>query len=139
MVKVRNYRDSDYEDLKRNLQDGNMFDPIWDTRENLQGKIEKNPDSIIVAEKDNMAIGNIFIVSDGWSSFLFRFAVRKEYRGNGIGKLLLEEAENRVRKNGDKEVSIFVEEKLESLKKYYEKQGYVSTKNYTCMFKKLIS
>lgn len=72
---IRNYRDSDYENVKFNLQEGALFDPIKDTKENLKIKNKRNPGSIIVATINKKVVGNIFIVEDGWVAYLFRLAV----------------------------------------------------------------
>ena len=40
MIKIRNYKDSDYEDVKTNLKQAYMFNPISDKRETLKRKIK---------------------------------------------------------------------------------------------------
>ena len=137
MVEIRDYTDSDYEDVKINLEEVGMFNPQLDTRENLRIKITKNPGSVIVAVVDNHAIGNAYIVYDGWNAFIFRLVTRKGYRMQGIGSLLMDEAESRMRKKGAKEVSLFIKEaELEHLERYYTKRGYVHRKGkYQAMYK----
>ncbi len=43
MVIIRNYRDSDYEDVKHNLEESELYIPMWDTRENLKEKTRRKP------------------------------------------------------------------------------------------------
>ena len=138
MVKIRDYKGSDYENLRVNLEENNMFAEGWDNKENLEQKIKRNPGSIIVADVGNNAIGNIYLVEDGWA-FIFRLAVRKSYQGQGIGTLLLEEAEMRLKHKGIKEVSIFIrEEDIGKLESYYQKRGYTKMDRlHQGMYKKL--
>lgn len=43
MVKIRDYKDSDYEDVKINLKEGELYDSTLDSRANLREKIKRNP------------------------------------------------------------------------------------------------
>ncbi len=138
MVEIRDYNDVDYEDVKQNLVEGNVFSAEWDSRENLKKKIGADPGSIIVAVAGGRAVGNVYIISDGWAGFMFRLAVRRACRNKGIGSLLLAEAEKRLRNRGVKYISIFAEDANSKLKEYYEKRGYVSAKAYRCMDKELL-
>lgn len=137
MVKIRYYADSDYPKIKEVLQEGNLFDDVWEDRKNLQNKIKKDPESILVAEEDDKVVGCIFIVEDGWNAFLWRLAVKKTHRKRGIGEMLMKNAEDIIRKRGFKEVSGFVDTKNDSLKNWYAKQKYIKTKDYTFIYKKL--
>lgn len=134
---IRDYLDSDYENVRDNLEQGKIFDPVVDTKEKLLKKITQNPGSIIIMEENNQAIGNVFTVDDGWAAFIFRLAVRSSYRGQGIGALLMAEAERKLREKGCEEVSIFVNDADERLKEYYQKQGFIPTGSYRFMYKPL--
>ena len=136
-VEIRNYRDSDYEDVKKNLEDGELYYFECDSRENLKRKIERDPDSILVAVVDGRAVGSVYIVAEPWCAFIFRLVVRKDYRKTGTSSLLMKEAEKILKEKGIKWVSVFVEDSKEDLKKYYEKRGYVPAKVYRDMDKDL--
>ena len=137
MAKIRCYKDSDYQDVKANLQEGNLYNPDCDKRESLREKIKTDPNSIIVAVVDEKVVGNIYVVAEPWCAFIFRLAVRKSYRKSGIGSLLLKEAERKLAKTGVKWVSVFVDDNNSQLKKYYSKRQYEPAKCYRCMDKNL--
>ncbi len=136
MVKIRDYIGSDYDDIKLNLEEGNLFD-VNDTRENLEAKIKRDPESIIVSETDNKVVGNVYVNEDGWAAFIWHLAVRKEYRNKGIGSLLMKEAEEKLRKRGYKEANIFVLENNNDVINYYKRRGYQEFGKCISMFKKL--
>jgi len=136
-ITIRRYKAKDYQAVKINLTDGDLFDPVWDSQENLNEKIRRNPESILVAEQSGQVIGSVYILEDGWGAFIFRLSVQKAYRNQGIGTELLEASEKILKNKGIKEVSIFVEDSNDDLKGYYTKRSYNSTGNYRCMYKKL--
>jgi len=137
MVIIRNYHDSDYENVKHNLEETKLYIPIWDTKENLREKIRRKPDSIIVADEKDCAIGNLFLIEDGWSAFIFHMAVRSDYRQKGIGQKLMSYAEDNLKKQGVKAVSLFVDENLNRIQEFYKKQGYLSLDSFVGMYKLL--
>ncbi|KKQ77441.1 MAG: acetyltransferase [Parcubacteria group bacterium GW2011_GWC1_38_6] len=137
MISIRYYKDPDYEDVKQTLKEGKLYDDVWEDRKNLKRKIKRDPESILLAISNNKIVGCIFIVEDGWNAFLWRLSVRKKYRRQGIGKMLIQKAEEIIRKRGIKESSIFVDTKNDYLKQWYKKQGYRKTSDYTFHYKKL--
>jgi len=137
MVSIRYYKNSDYEGVKQTLQEGKLYDDVWESEKNLKRKIKRDPKSILLAINDNKIVGCAFIVEDGWNAFIWRLSVRKKYRRQGIGKMLMQKAEEIIKKRGIKESSIFVDAKNYYLKQWYRKQRYLKTSDYTFLYKKL--
>lgn len=133
----RLYVDADYEQVKIILQSGGNFDDVWDSRAHWKNKIEKDPESILVAENEKEIIGCILIIKDEWTCFLFRLAVKENYRNKGVGSLLIAKAEESLKKDGVDEIAIFVNEDDPKLQQYYEKRGYLRGGKYRCLYKKL--
>ena len=137
MVSLRNYKDSDYADVKRNLKEAKLFVDVWDTRERLEEKIRRNPDSIIVAEDKGRVIGNLFLVEDGWGAFIFHLAVHSSYRQKGIGQKLMIYAEESLKRKGARAVFGFIGEGAERDGKFYKKCGYALLEKYIGTYKML--
>lgn len=136
-INLRNYKDSDYGEVKETLIQSNPFYAPMDSRKNLKRLIERNPEAIILATVKNKIVGNVFIVENGWSAFIYRLSVRPKYRKHGIGLKLMSEAEKRIRKLGYPEVYLFVNESYKKLKYWYKKQRYYSAHIYRFMTKRL--
>lgn len=135
---IRDYTDSDYEELVLNLQEGNLYSATWDARDRLRNKIATRPGSILLASIGDQIVGNAYIVDDGWAAFIFRLSVRKQFRGQGIGKKLMQACEARLQERGYSEVAIFVDDEDLGLKNFYNnKLDYQPTKAYLCMCKTL--
>lgn len=136
-VKIRPYTSEDYPYVRDIYEEGELFVDAIDTEENLRTKIEKDPKSILVAVKNNKVVGTISILEDGRMAFIFRIAVTKKERRQGIATMLLKEAERILKQKGLKKVSILVSEKVKELWNYYEGLGYNRGSMHLWMWKKL--
>lgn len=140
MLKIRSYLENDYPSVRKILKEAKMFDKTWDSKENYSGMIKNDNNSILVATQNDHVVGNIILVSPSGSTiaFLFRLAVKKEYRKKRIGSKLIYSAEAILKKNKVKEVGFFVDGKKEELHKYYKNHGYkTSGKQFLFMWKPL--
>ncbi len=138
MIQIRDYQTSDYEGLKANLEAAHMFDPEWDTKDNLKRKLAKYPGSILVAVDDGTVVGNVYIVGDNFQTIIFRLAVKEDYRKQGIGSRLMDEAERRMKENGINHVALLVREGEEKTVAWYKKRGYYPAgSRHQVMHKKL--
>lgn len=136
-IRIREYQPADFNDVRTNLEDSGIFNEIFDNEQNLRAKIEGDPESILVAEADNQVVGNVFLVQDGWASSIFRLAVRKNYREQGIGSRLLTEAEDRLRQRGAKVVELFANDHNFELLAFYAKRRYRDGGPHRSMWKLL--
>ncbi|MFA5966983.1 MAG: GNAT family N-acetyltransferase [Patescibacteria group bacterium] len=137
MTKIRPYIPIDYPDIKQNLIEGDLFYEELDNEGRINQKIQNNPNSILVTELDGKAVGNVFIMDDGWMALIFHLAVRKDYQHKGIGTELLKAAESYLKDKGYKEVQIVVREANPELLGYYEKLGYQKGGSFRWMTKEL--
>ena len=136
MVNIDFYKNKFYDEVKRILQETELYYRPCDLKENLKRKIERDPQSILVAIDGNQIIGCVFISEDGWSGFIWRLCVQESHRKNGIGSMLLQKAEEIINNRGINEVSIFVDPKKDSLKNWYQKKDYTKDADWTFMYKR---
>jgi ribosomal protein S18 acetylase RimI-like enzyme len=148
MVTITYYQDSYYEQVKQILQNAQLYDEKWEARENLKRKIERDNESILIAitpisnpntkiTDQHQVVGCVFIVEDGWNSFIWRLCVKQNYRAKGIGTLLMQKAESIIKNRGITEVSLFVDPKNDELQNWYKTQNYIKASDWTFMYKKL--
>lgn len=137
-VDIRNYNsETDYLRVREILEEGDLYYGPTDSSERLAEKVRRDPESIIVATLGNQIVGTVTIAEDGRMPFIFRLAVKEEYRRRGFGVKLMEEAEKRLKNRGYEEVHIFVNETDEELKEYYRKQAYQEGNAYRWMSKEM--
>ncbi len=79
----------------------------------------------VAFDDDNNPIGTcrVFVSEDNSSYLLGRLAVIKEYRGQKIGRRIVEEAEKYVREMGGQELRLHAQYQVEE---FYEQIGYIS-------------
>lgn len=138
-MKIRNYYNNDYTEIVSILKDSDLFDDVWDSEDNLNSIISKNSKSILVAEEKGKIIGNILIIRYGKGvSYLFRLAVKKEFRKQGVASALIKKAEEVIKQGGATEVGLYVDSGNINLQEFYKKRDFkISPKTYYYMWKEL--
>jgi len=71
-----------------------------DTREHIARELESGNVMFLLAELDGVVVGTALCTQDGRKGWINRLAVVPEHRGEGIGAMLIEEAERRFKALG---------------------------------------
>jgi ribosomal protein S18 acetylase RimI-like enzyme len=66
----------------------------------IQKKLQRDPDLFLVAESGNRLVGTIIGGFDGRRGMIYHLAVQANFRQNGVGSLLMEEVERRLKAKG---------------------------------------
>jgi ribosomal protein S18 acetylase RimI-like enzyme len=71
--------------------------------------LERDPGALLVAESSSgRIVGTVIAAWDGWRGSVYRIAVAPEYRRDGLGRRLLHEAEERLRRIGARRMHAIV-------------------------------
>lgn len=135
-MQIRNYKDEDFPQLDRLLTEAGIKWVSIDKREIFKKKIEQDPESIIVAEEDKKIIGTIFFVYDAWAPYILHLAVDSNHREKGIGSILFQTAEQRLRARKTETVFGIIREENQKVLKYCTKKGYNALAKVYHMIKK---
>ena len=84
----------------------------------------RNPNTCFVAENNGKLIGVIISGHDGRRGFIYHTTVKKEYRGQGIGKRLVDSAMKALEAEGIHKVALVAFEKNVSGNAFWEKVGF---------------
>lgn len=95
-----------------------------DTPEEIQKKIQRDPDLFLVAEADGEIVGTVMGGYDGRRGMIYHLAVRREYRSNGLGSRLMSEVEDRLRAKGCLKCYLIVLADNEEAARLYEHLGW---------------
>lgn len=95
-----------------------------DSREGIAKYLLRNPNTCFVAEDNGKLIGVIMSGHDGRRGFIHHTTVRKEYRGQGIGRKLVDSAMTALEAEGIHKVALVAFEKNVSGNIFWEKAGF---------------
>lgn len=95
-----------------------------DTPEEVKKKVARDPDLFLVAELEGEIVGTVVGGFDGRRGMIYHLAVRQEYRQNGIGAMLMEAVEARLREKGCLRSYLLVTKDNQGAINFYEKRGW---------------
>lgn len=95
-----------------------------DSRDGIEKYLKHNPNTCFVAEENGEIIGGIMSGHDGRRGFIHHTAVNAEYRGNGIGKRLVDSALTALEKEGIHKVALVAFEKNTLGNRFWERAGF---------------
>lgn len=95
-----------------------------DTYEEIAKKHARDPELFLVAERDAQIIGSVIGGFDGRRGLIYHLAVKAEERQRGLGSLLMEEVERRLRALGCRRVYLLVTNENAQAMRFYEERGW---------------
>lgn len=95
-----------------------------DTFEEIQKKIQRDPDLFMLAEAEGEIIGTIIGGYDGRRGLIYHLAVQKDFRKQGIGDMLLNEVEKRLQDKGCVKCYLLIVSDNEYAARFYEHRGW---------------
>ena len=136
----REYQKGDLEPLKNLMAELGYSVELIDLENNIN-TIHKNGGEIFIAENQNNVIGSVCVILDarlaeGIYAEVVSLIVSENYRRKGIGKILVEKAENWARKRVNK-IRVRANEIRESTHSFYISQGYKEIKTQKIFIKRV--
>ncbi|MEU1797972.1 GNAT family N-acetyltransferase [Streptomyces californicus] len=81
---------------------------ISDDGDGIARLVERDPEALLLAERDGMLVGTVIAGFDGWRCHLYRLAVHPSSRREGVGSALLAAAEERFAALGGRRADAMV-------------------------------
>jgi ribosomal protein S18 acetylase RimI-like enzyme len=100
-----------------------------DTPEEIQRKLQRDPDLFLVAEANNQIVGTIIGGYDGRRGMIYHLAVQASAREQGIGTLLLNEVEKRLQAKGCRKCYLLITAENLGAAHFYEQHNWSEMKN----------
>lgn len=95
-----------------------------DEPQEIEKKLQRDPDLFLVAEKDGRIVGAVLGGFDGRRGLVYHLAVASAFRRHGVGKLLMNELEARLRARGCIRAYLLVTPDNETAMRFYEDNGW---------------
>ncbi|MEU7008731.1 GNAT family N-acetyltransferase [Streptomyces sp. NPDC046332] len=81
---------------------------ISDDRDGIERLVARDPEALLLAERDGELAGTVIAGFDGWRCHLYRLAVHPDHRRRGVGGALLAAAEERFVRLGGRRADAMV-------------------------------
>jgi len=95
-----------------------------DERDEIFKKLQRDPDLFIVAEFNGLLIGSVLGGFDGRRGMVYHLAVDDSYRKKGIGTMLMNEIEKRMKQKGCIRSYLLVTHDNVDAIRFYETKGW---------------
>ncbi len=90
----------------------------------IDRKLARDGDNLLVLEEDNRLIGSVMVGYEGHRGWVNYLAVHPDHRRQGLGRLLMDEAERRLRDLRCAKVNLQVRASNETAREFYRQIGY---------------
>jgi ribosomal protein S18 acetylase RimI-like enzyme len=114
--------------LWENAGPGIQLRPSDDENE-IRKKLLRDPDLFLIAEANGKMAGTVIGGFDGRRGMVYHLVVTDLYRKQGIGELLMEELESRLKAKGCIRCYLLVTVDNESAMRFYKKRGWSRINN----------
>ncbi len=102
-----------------------------DAPEEMEKKLQRDPDLFLVAEMDGKIVGTVMGGFDGRRGMMYHLAVSQSFRKQGIASQLVDELERRLRLKGCIRYYLLVTRDNDPAIQFYEKRGWERMELFT--------
>lgn len=124
MVETRIMTPEDWDGVAKVWEDHEGTNPVDDSPEGFAKYLRRNPATSFVAVDNGRIVGTILAGHDGRRGIFHHVSVLKEYQKQGIGRMLVESAEEALRKEGIIKVLLVVFTHNDSGNAFWEHMGF---------------
>ncbi|GAA3501522.1 GNAT family N-acetyltransferase [Streptomyces prasinosporus] len=97
---------------------------ISDDRAGVERLVARDPEALVLAEREGELVGTVIAGFDGWRCHLYRLAVHPDHRRRGIASALLAAAEERFARLGGRRADAMVLQRNETAHRVWGAAGY---------------
>ena len=123
-MEVRPFRESDQDAVVALWRECGLVRPWNDPVQDIRRKLGMQRDLFLVGSMDGRLVATIMVGYEGHRGWVNYLAVAADCRRRGFGRLLMEEAEARVREMGCPKINLQIRRSNAGLVAFYRSIGY---------------
>ncbi len=123
-MRIREFRRGDEDAVVALWLACDLTRPWNDPRKDIERKLAHSPSLFLVGEDDDEVIGSVMAGYDGHRGWVNYLAVHPARQGSGLGRALMDAAEERLRALGCPKINLQVRDGNEAARGFYEAIGY---------------
>lgn len=123
-VEIRTFDPAETDDVVALWEEAGLTRPWNDPRADIERMRAVWPDLLIVAVDGDRIVGTVMAGYDGHRGWIYYLASAADRRGEGIGRMLVGEAERRLLALGCPKVQLMVRPGNEIVFAFYDQVGY---------------
>ena len=139
MKNIRIYRERDREQVLALWQECDLIHPKNDPQKDLDRKKGFGEELFLVVEEREKIIGTVMGGYDGHRGIINYLGVHPSFRGQGLGKMLLQAVEQKLIDLGCPQVNLLVWSNNSEVLTFYKKTQYSEANDIVLLRKRLIS
>ncbi|WP_010585406.1 GNAT family acetyltransferase [Schlesneria paludicola] len=124
-MKIRSYQHSDESQVVDLWQRCGLLRPWNDPYKDIQRKLAIAPDQFLVGVDEEKVIAAAMIGYDGHRGWIYYLAVSPDVQRQGLGRVLMDEAERRLRVLGCPKINLQVRTSNTQVIDFYRSLGFV--------------
>jgi ribosomal protein S18 acetylase RimI-like enzyme len=123
---LRQYRPGDREALVRLWSLCGLIRPWNDPYRDIDRKLTWDAPNLVVLEDAGELIGSVMVGYEGHRGWVNYLAVHPRHQRQGVGRLLMDEAERRLRELGCAKVNLQIRTSNQAAAQFYRRIGYAA-------------
>ena len=123
-MQIRPFRPEDEAAVIALWQRCGLTRPWNDPHKDIQRKLTTQPELFLVGERDGLLVASVMAGFDGHRGWVNYLAVDPEQRGQGLGRMLMEQVERSLVELGCPKLNLQVRAGNQAVLAFYERLGY---------------
>ena len=138
MKTIRIYQEEDQNEVLALWHECNLIHSKNDPQKDLRRKKGFGEELFLVLVNEDKIIGTVMGGYDGHRGIINYLGVHPDFRGNGLGRMLMRAVEKKLRDLGCPQVNLLVWSDNTEVHKFYEKTDYKKANDIVLFRKRLI-
>lgn len=123
-MEIRSFQLADEEAVISLWERCDLVRPWNDPRKDIERKLRVNPELLLVGVLDGELVATAMVGYEGHRGWINYLAVAPEHQRKGLGRMMMDEAERRLRELGCPKINLQVRSSNRDVIEFYQRIGF---------------